>query len=405
MAIKAGQILHDANGFVVDRIQTGGVSNLNIPEEKIYELGNYETVATVRDIADLSFEVESLDVSTEIESLLLGKDPTASVDGSEFDFIEALPLDVISPFKASGAFNIVKGIAVPYLSLESSTYRFGVRQNSTQSFTLKGDSVYYVPGTPKYQEFTLVNNTLTYNFAQTALKYVESGDDIYALSACVKNESTNAYKRLFFGTDFTNTSAGITTLADWFDEGYTKLHVVYGTATAATYSQAVHQDASVKPAAVRGKDIDVYLTDNSLATPALARWSGVQSFEVTRRVNLEADEEFGNYHYVAQDYDTADVTGSITVKPVDTSDLWAKIHQIANVPTTTEIVGPYTAAPLGLELRVSHPDTGVRLKTLYVEDAKFTLPNVQGQVQQKVSVTFNFTSDGGNLKVYQGARP
>jgi hypothetical protein len=405
MAIKAGQILHDANGFVVDRIQTGGVSSLNIPEEKIYELGNYETVATIRDIADLSFEVESLDVSTEIEAILLGKDPTATVDGDEFDFDTSLPCDIISPFKASGAFTIVKGIVIPYLTLESVTYRFGVRQNSTESFTLKGDSIYYVPGSPRSEEFTLVNNTLVYNFANTALVYNEGGDAYYALSACVKNETTNTYKRLFIGTDYTNTSTAITLLTDWFDLGYTTLHVTYGTATVDTYSQAVHQGVGVKPATVRGKDIDVYITDNSLATPALARWSGVQSFEVTRRVNLENEDEFGNYHFVAQDYDTADVTGSITVRPVDDDDLWDKIRQVADISSTTEIIGPYSSTPLGLELRVHDPDTGTRLKTLYVSDARFLIPNVQGQVQQKLSVTFNFTSDGGNLSVFAGERP
>ena len=31
MAIKAGQILHDVNGFVIDRIQSAGVGNVNIP--------------------------------------------------------------------------------------------------------------------------------------------------------------------------------------------------------------------------------------------------------------------------------------------------------------------------------------------------------------------------------------
>ena len=49
MAIKAGQILHDAEGYVIDRIQSAGVGSLNIPEEKIKELGNFNTVATVRD--------------------------------------------------------------------------------------------------------------------------------------------------------------------------------------------------------------------------------------------------------------------------------------------------------------------------------------------------------------------
>ena len=404
MAIKAGQILHDANGFTVDRIQTGGVSSLNIPEEKIYELGNYETVATVRDIADLTFDVESLDVSTEIEALILGKDPTTIVNGQALDFAEALPMDVVSPFKASGAFNIVKGIAIPYLTLESATYRFGVRQNSTQSFSFKGDSVYYVPGTPKYQAFTLVDNTLSYNFANTALSYSEGGDTYYALSVCVKGEVANIYKRLFLGTDYTNTSAGITLLADWYDSGYRTMHVVYGTATAATYSSAVHQGVAVKPATVRGKDIDVYITDPSLSTPSLVRWSGVQSFEVTRRVNLEADEEFGNYHFVSQEYDTADVTGSITVRPSTDTDLFEKVRQVANISSTSAIIGPYSSSPLEVELRVSDPDTGARLKTLYIEDARFLIPNIQGQVQQKTQVTFSFTSDGGNLVPYKGAR-
>lgn len=36
MAIKAGKIIHDVNGYVIDRIQTGGPDSLNIPEEKIY---------------------------------------------------------------------------------------------------------------------------------------------------------------------------------------------------------------------------------------------------------------------------------------------------------------------------------------------------------------------------------
>lgn len=403
MAIKAGQILHDANGFVIDRIQSGGVSNLNIPLERIYELGNYQTVATIRDIPDLSFELESYDVSTEVEALLLGKDPTTVADGTKLDFASAMPLDILSPFKAgNGAFNVVKGIALPYLTLENVTYRFGVRQNSTQSFSLRGDSIYYIPGTPKFQEFTLVDNTLTYTLSSTAIAHVEAGDTLYVLGACVKNPTTGAYKRLFFGTDFTNTATSITTLVDHFDAGYTKLHVVYGTATAGTYNQAVHQGSSVKPAAVRGKDIDVYISDGG-ATPTLVRWSGVQSFEVNRRVNLEADEEFGNYHYVAQDYDTAEVTGSITLKPSDADDLWAKIAQVADVATNV-VAGAHTSQPLEMELRVSDPDTGARLKTLYIPDARFTVPAVTGRVQQKLTVNFDFESDGGTLEVYKGAK-
>jgi hypothetical protein len=405
MAIKAGQILHDANGFVIDRIQSAGVGNVNIPLERIYELGNYQTVATIRDIPDLSFELESLDVVPEIEAILVGEDPSAAVDGDEYDFGSYAPLDILSPFKSgNGNFDIVRGVALPYLTLEQVTYRFGVRQNATQSFTLRGDSIYYIPGTPKWEEFTLVNNTLTYNFANTAIQYTESGDTLYALAACVKNPTTGTFKRLFFGTNYTNTNTSITLLEDYFDSGYTKLHVVYGTTTAATYNQSVHEDTSIKPAAVRGKDIDIYVRDNSLATPALVRWNGVQSFEVSRRVNLENDEEFGNTHYVASDYDTAEVSGSITLKPEDPDDLWEKIAQVANVSESV-IAGPYSSVALPLEARISDPDTGDVLKTIYIPDARFTPPGVQGRVQQKLQVTFNFESDGGTMLVYKGDRP
>lgn len=408
MAIKSGQIIHVAGvgtGFVIDRIQTGGVSNLNIPEEKIYELGNYQTVATVRDIPDLSFDLESFDTSTELEALLLGIDPTTVVEGDEFDFLQHVPLDIISPFKdKGGAFTIIRGIAIPQLTLESITYRFGVGQNATQQATLRGDGIYYIPGSPYVQQFTVTAGTnQVYTMSNTAILYMEGADSVYALSVCAVEPSTGRYKRLFYGEDYTNTSTTITVLDNLDSEGYDRLHVVYGSTTAATYAQTVHPSDSVKPAAVRAKDIDVYVTDGS-ATPTLVRWKGVQNFEVTRRVNLDRDEEFGNPRAVAQDYDTADVSGSITVKPEDAEYLFELIAQVANVPDN-QIAGALTSEPLALELRIHHPQTGVRLKTLYVPDARIQVPAVQGRVQQKTTVQFAFTSDGGTLLVYAGSRP
>jgi hypothetical protein len=248
---------------------------------------------------------------------------------------------------------------------------------------------------------------LTYNFGQTALPYVEAGNTIYALSACVKNPTTKRYRRLFFSTTsangYTNTSTSITLNTDWFDEGYTILHITYGTAAAASYLQTVHEGVEVKPAAVRAKDICVYVSDGA-ATPSLLLWSGVQSFDVSRQVNLENDEEFCNTKYVSSDYDVADVTGSIGVKSVDADDLFDKIAQIASV-TTSEIVGPYSSVALEVEAQVKDPDTGDVVKTLYIPDARFTIPNVQGRVQTKLEVTFPFQSDGGTLLVYQGERP
>jgi hypothetical protein len=120
-------------------------------------------------------------------------------------------------------------------------------------------------------------------------------------------------------------------------------------------------------------------------------------------VNLENDEEFGNYKYVGIDFDTQEVTGSITVKSVNATDLWAKIAQVADV-TTSEVAGPHTRTPIPLELRVNNPTSGSTMKTLYIPDARFSLPSIQGRVQQKLEVTFEFSSDTGQFLIYNGSR-
>src|SRR3954468_9950767 len=99
MAIKAGQIVHAGNGVaVIDRIQTGGPGQLNIPTEKINELGNYKSVATIRDTPDLTFTAESFDVSTEFEQLVCGATTIDPVAG--LDLAKCLPVDIASQFKA-----------------------------------------------------------------------------------------------------------------------------------------------------------------------------------------------------------------------------------------------------------------------------------------------------------------
>lgn len=404
MAIKHGQIIHDAEGFVVDRIQTGGVNNLNIPTEKIYELGNYQTVATIRDIPDLTFEVQSLDVSTEIEALTCGLDPTTVAVGAQLDFGKSVPLDIISPFVAgNGAFNVVSGIAIPYLTLEQAAYRFGVTANAEETFTYRGDSVYYIPGTPYYQQYALGSGT--YTFAHTALVYHESGQTIYALSVCWHHAASGAYGRLFHTKDYTDSSAGLTILPGTLATipSGSVIKVVYGSAVAANYPQSVHQGVSVKPAAIKGKDIDIFIGVDDVS---LARWTGVQSFEATRRVTLQNDQEFGNYHYVAQDYDVADVTGTLAVRPRDVTDLFTKVAQIADVPGN-EVVGAFTSMTLEVEARIYDPSSATPsiLKTIYIPDARFTPPAAQGRVQQKLDTNFPFTSDGGQIFVYRGARP
>lgn len=418
MATLGGQILHQAGKYVLDRIQSAGPGDLNIPEEKIYELGNFESIGTIRDIPEISFQLESYDMSTEMECILVNEDPTtfSSTPGSnEIDFRDSVPIDIISPWKSRrNQFNIVSGVVIPYLTLESATYRFGVGENSTQSFTLRGDSIFYTLGSPYTEEFT---NTGVgpYTLGETARLYSPTvADSVYVLSVCLVDSVSGAYKRVFFDSTgdsgYTNTSTTFTLPVDESAD-YDTVRVTYGsTNTTEEYTQTgnnphgepVHRTTTLKPAAVRGKDIDVYI-GSADATPTWTRLNSVQNFETTWSVSLENDEELGNDRYVSSEYDVPEVSGSIGVKPFDPADLFNKIGQITGVDTS-EVIGPNVTNVVPLEVRVSHPDTGDRLKTFYIPDARFTVPGYSGQANTKLETSMNYSSESGVLYVYNGER-
>jgi hypothetical protein len=529
VAIKAGQILHAMNQFIVDRIQSGGAGNLNIPQERVYELGDYQSVGIVRDVPDLSFSLDVLDVGTQVEALLTGSaDPSADVsgdgtstDGTLYDLSTATSVDIISPFKSTqGAFNIVKGVAVPQLSLSQAQYRYGLRQNAGEQFTLNGDSIYYVPGVPflvqyagdgtttlfDYQTSTKQNEvesvtitgaptggtfTLTFggqttapiaynasaaavksalgalssigsgnvavsgvaggpyavtfqgtlggasqavmtsdatgltggttpavnvaettaggttNVALTALPYTELGAQFHALNVSVDGVRQNK------DTDYTEDNHAVT-FATAPAVG-AKIRIVFGanfkadgsTPITVDYTQNVNADLSVKPAAIRGRDIKVYIG----GVDATNLWHDVQSVEIDWRVNLEADYEFGNSHAVARDYvDAPDVTGTIELKSITVAALFDKLYQITGVDPS-EVIGPQSSVTLPVTVHLLNPDSGgtsavprgTVLKTIHVPDARFVIPGYEGRVSQKMTSQLQFTSDRGVLKVVKGA--
>jgi hypothetical protein len=403
MAIKGGQILHVVGGptalFVVDRIQTGGVTGINVNEDRIEELGNYQAVGTIRDIPDLTFELESFDVSTELESLLTGGDNTEGV-GTLFDLASFVPINILSPFKGqANSFNVAGGVIIPFLSLESMSYNMSIGDNATMTATLRGDSVFYTSGDVYEDVFDGTGAQTVFTFTNAgALKSAIAGDDYYALSVMVDQQDGNGWVRQRFGTEYTNTTNDITFITAPAS-GTDNIKVVYTTASKPqTFNQAVHN--TTIPAAVRGKDIQIRLSDGA-ATPAFTDWLGVQSANVDWRVTLERDEEFNNPQVVATDFDVPEVSGSVTMKPANVDALFTQVQRVAGLSGTD--VANATQDPPELDVEIVIKDsTGATTKTLIVPDAKFSMPALQGSVGSKLETDFTFTSTSGTLQVYKG---
>lgn len=478
MAIKAGQIVHAGNGVaVIDRIQTGGPGQLNIPTEKIYELGNYKSVATVRDTPDLTFSVESYDVSTEFEGLLTGyyggrtvtdavtvsgdntiTSATAAFtaadvgrqviitqdDGTEFitnittvtngtdvevddaptfadtglrlrvaaddiDLATAVPIDVASQFKAgltkADPTLVTGSVALPFLYLEQVSYRFGLRDNATMSGTLRGDTIFYNPGA-SFVETAAGTNTANQAVVTAQPAYqLATGDERRVLSVTVGT------KRLSFGADYSEAygavanGAAITTVTIFdpvpVDE---TIRIIYSSPAVVQYPQSVHPDTMVKPAAVKGRDIEIYVgayDPEDRAGSAINKLTSVQSVQVDWRVTLEKDEEFGNHYAIGQDFDVPQVNGSIDIKPPDVEEFRALLRKATGVTDALKVIGPDTAVPLALHVVIKDPDTGNVMKRLEIADARFTVPGFSGRVQQKLTVTLSWESDEGTLLIHE----
>lgn len=466
MAVKAGKVLTIGNNFLVSRLQTTGPGSLNIPTETIRETGNELTVAITREIPDLTFDMESLDCTIDTEAVVCNIDPTTLSDGDFIDFGMAKYLDIVSPWKTAGTSKVADaGIIWPALTLESVSYRFGVGANATQSFSFRGDAQYGAKKIPYRDVFDTPDGVEdTFTFANTAVKTIEKGTNKYGLNVCVY-KADGTCVRLFHGQDFTDSSAGIVLTDATLAPTGSTLAVCYFSTTSATFAQTIHPDPSVKPGAVKGQDIDLYvavgkqrtfsgttvnadatltgtgftaadegarLSGTGIATgatvltytdathvemsavatasgtnvitlnPPLERWDGVQNVEINWRVTLDNDRELGNSHNVSSDYDTPEVSGSITLRPSSNAKLFDKLAQVTG-SAVAEVSNLLASNPLEMRVVIRHPDTGTVIKSFQVDAARISPPAVQARAGAKVEPQFTWGDDTGYLKVYKGA--
>lgn len=414
--LRGSQFLTVAGKYVLDRVQSAGPGDVTIDRTKNYELGNNESIGTTEGIPQVGFNVESFDVSPEFECVIVNKNPLTfpSTPGSnEIDFRDAVPIDIISPIKTKkNSDTITSGAITPYSTLSSVTYRFGVGDNATQTFGFNGDTLLYTPGQPYIEEFTNIGEG-PYTIANTAELYSSDGSNVYITSVMLCDSTDNTYERVYYDSTgdggYTNTATTFTLPTDT-SATYDTVKVTYSSQTKVDYPQTgngpagtkVHEGVSVKPAAVRSYDLDVYI-GSVAATPVFSRMTGVQNIEANWSVTLENGEELGNKHYTYSEYDVPDVSGSVGIKAMGTLDLANKLSQITGVPTN-QIIGAESSVPVPLEMRIYHPDTHARIKTIYIPQARFNIPGFSAQVNSTVENTMNWTSEDGTMKVYKGAR-
>lgn len=410
MAVKAGSLITVGNGVaLIERLQSGGPGALSIPSEKIYELGNYTSVATIRDTPDLTFTLESFDVSTDTEQVFVGM-TDAEIAATGIDLATSHCLNVAQNLKPGkkrpNAFVAANGVAIPYLTIESASYKFGLKDNATETFTLKGDSIYYCPGAVYIDDYlgTAVAGQAVAT-VHPAYPYTDANGLRRVLCVTVANQ------RLTEGADYTLTEGVVTldaaivtvTLVAAVPITDT-IYVTYHSPDPITYAQTVHTPATLKPAAVKGRDIDVYIGGYNAANPALSaanKWTGVQDITLDWKVTQEVEMEFGNPNAVSRDFDVPTVSGSISILPRDVDDLYRKLRAITGKQNLKEAIGPDLAEILELDIIIKDASAGgATLKRFHVPDARFSLPGYSPRVEQNITISMDWESDQGVLTLF-----
>lgn len=416
MAIKAGEILTVGGSNVIDRIQSAGLGDANVPIEAIREVGNELIVDKTPGEPDFTFTMQSLDVSTDVMAFLCGKvgaqaEPAgapgaADPAGTEYRWEQMRPVNIVSPWKdpasSAAAGNIVAGHLIPAYTPTRLRYTFGVTDNASQEVELAGGSFYYAGAAPVEEYFTGDGAQTAFVTSDPTIQHRKGGGGgttFRNVFGVIVGQTV-----MVEGVDYTvtggNGSPATITFAVAPATG-ALVRAAYFTSAAKTYPQAVHVSTIVKPGAVRGRDIQVFLGSGG----ARQRISSVQSVELEATTESEVEREMGNDEPVGRSVNSRDVSGTLTVRSRD-KDAFLGLLSKATGVAVAEVFGYFNQNAIPLEIVIANPkNPGQALKTLYVADAILQPPGTPARVNAPTDFAIRFDSQTGTFSEYRGAKP
>jgi hypothetical protein len=412
MSVHAGNIIHVGGNNVIDRIQSAGLGDVRVPTEVIREVGNTEVVDKVPGDADFTFTLESFDVSTELEAFLQGKIGGAGSaaapgatdpDGTVYNWANCQFVNIPSPWKdpATGSAGVVEaGHLVPNYYPTRIRYRFGVTDNATQEVELAGGSFYYADGAPVEQIGTGDGSTVTFTTADPAIPHRRGGAQgtVFKSIFGVIVNGNIAIEGVDYTQSPTNSaSPGAATLTFIAAPASgAQVRFAYFTTAAMSFPQSVHASTIVKPGAVRGRNICVYINSKKVG--------GTQTFELEATVEGEVVREFCNEDIIGREINGRDCTGTLGVRAKDKDAFIATLSEITGV-AATEVFGYLNQHAVELEVRIQNPkNPATVLKTLYVDDAIFQVPGTPARVNTPVDFELRWESRSGTYDAIKGAR-
>jgi hypothetical protein len=413
MSIPAGSLLHVGGKNVIDRLQSAGLGDVNLPIETIRETGNREVVDKVVGEPDFTFSMESYDCSTEPMAWLTGgigagvgsaqAPGDADPEGTPYSWLDAATqcMNIISPWKdatSGSAGTIEAGVLIPGYYPIKLNQRYGVTDNSTFTIELGGGSFFYAKATPEEDFFEGNGSKEDFETNHPTIHYRKGGVDgttFRDVFGVIVNGDLQTEDVDYVVTGGNGSKAKIEfTVAP---PNKADIRCCYFTSDAKAYPQTVHPDVVVKPGAVRGRNIRIVIEGQ--------RAGNGQSFELEASVEGEVEREMGNEEIVGRTVNGTDVNGTFTVRSKDSDAFFALLKEVTGVEED-EVYGWFNDHTVSLDIEIENPkNPGKLLKTIRIDDAKFQPPGTPARVNQPTDFAVAWSSVNGNFTEFKGEAP
>lgn len=360
---------------------------IQFPTTEIDELARTLHVGTTQDTPTVSVTVEGFDVTHNTFAAITGSTGNTFVI-SGASITQMKNIDVIGQIRDASTLGVVNTLYVRRGIVTGLDATFGVKANSTVSYTIQSSSKKEFKQPVYYDLFTLVTATGTQTLAHTPTYLTRtSGYIIDAYRTATGVNGATSY--LDEGVDFNVTGTNINFIGTTVQPSDT-IWVTYCSPITTKQFEALD---NISPAAVAGKYVPTKISVSTI--------SRVQSATIKASLAAEEIAEMGSLGKpVGYEVGVPSVTGDITVLKTD-DDLMALLEGVSNSTIENDLGFAVNTLPLKIQLLDPANPSRVVL-TYYVPSITVNQESDTESVNQSMSETFSWQSTTGELIIMSG---
>lgn len=422
MAVIAGTIITVGGAHVIDRLQSAGLGNVNMPIDVVREVGNEFIVDKVPMEPDFTFSMASMDTSTDLMAWLVGEfgaQASASEVGSSdaahtgYSWNAVGWVNITSPWKdhySGSAGTVTAGHIVPAYFPTKLSYSFGTTADASVTCDLSGGEFYYAQFPPLEEYASGDGSTVAFTTAHSAITHrVGSGTSTeyaWIFGVIVVPSGSQAGGQLMIeGADYVVTSASAPGSPATATITFTvappsgaSIRYCYFTNTAQSWPQTVHTSVVVKPGAVRGRNILPWMWIDSARVYVYS----VQSMTLDATVDTTVTRELGSDKIVGRSIQGFDVKGTVTVQSKDPTAFITFMSNATGV-AADEVIGFFYQNPMPFGIDIQNPkNPQTIIKTIFIPDAQIQPPGTPAKVNTATDFSFSYESLSGTFTEYKG---